>query len=101
MNYDQIAVMKVKELRKEIAVLLPQYNYLTGDRITARELITMPKARLLYMFCRYEAEVDTKHRYKKMVEELQHRANLLTQQQQRKELKRKFYVVVEEVEDNE
>lgn len=92
MNYDTIAAMKVSELRAAVRSILGNYNYLTGQRITSREISSYPKSRLLYIICRFEAEVDAKNKYSRMREELNHRASLLAER-----LTKKVYrITVEE-----
>lgn len=77
MNYDKIAAMKVNELRPNVREILNNYNHITGNRITSKEISFMPKARLLTIFCRYWAELDAEQKYRKMAEELKHRATLM------------------------
>lgn len=102
MNYDKIAAMKVRELRPIILNCLAEYDRLTGDKITKKEVMIMPKSRLLYMLCRFWAEIDAQTKYKRMAEELQHRAATLAETQcGRVGEKRQFLVTVEEVRKHE
>ena len=80
MNYDQIAAMKVDELRKTFRELRVAYNLNTNSRVSAKEVKHAPKARLLYYVCRYWVELDAKTKYDRMFEELQHREELVKQQ---------------------
>ena len=77
MNYDIIAAMKVKKLRHEVRRILPGYNELTGQTITSKVIRCAPKSRLLYILCRFMAEVDTKVKWKHMIEELEQREKMV------------------------
>ena len=60
MNYDKLANMKIKELRKHCLEILQEYVRVTGEKITATDIGTMPKARLLYIAVRFEVESDVR-----------------------------------------
>lgn len=102
MNYDQMAKLKSKELREKVVDVLEEYNYLTQSRLTNREVRVAPKARLLYIYCRYWAEIDAALQVDKMKEEIERREEYVKQQQhaappQVKPLTRTFTVTVKEV----
>jgi hypothetical protein len=79
MNYDVIAALNVNGLRKEVRRILPGYNELTGQTITAKVIGFAPKSRLLYILCRFMAEVDAHTKYEPMMAELEQReANVAT-----------------------
>ena len=79
MNYDQIAAMKVDELRKTFRELRVAYNVMMDSRISAKEIKHAPKARLLFFVIRYWIELDVRTKYKRMFEELQHREEVISQ----------------------
>ena len=100
MNYDQIAAMKVDELRKTFRELRITYNLNTNSRVSAKEVKHAPKARLLYYVCRYWVELDAKTKYDRMFEELQHREEVISRQvaeEIKQERKRTFLVTMEEL----
>lgn len=77
MNYDRIAALKIDELRKEVRQIAQHYNELTGSVALAPTVVRhAPKARLLYILCRYMAEVDMKTKHKRMFEELAQREKM-------------------------
>lgn len=76
MNYDMLAKMSAEGLRSHCRGILAEYNSVTGEKIAPFDIRRMPKARLLYMACRFEAESDVRRR---TVDEREERRDKLCQ----------------------
>lgn len=95
MNYDEIAKMDVAGLRKHCRAIRHEYMIATNDQIGPKELAKMPKARLLYIACRLEAEADASHNKQRLaeVEEVQSQTEI-RQDRREDELKRREKEVI-------